>query len=68
MQATIQVLSEAVAAEELGLSARTLQRWRVVGGGPTYIKLGKRVVYRLEDLNDFLTRQRRTSTSDAVTP
>jgi predicted site-specific integrase-resolvase len=65
MQA-ITVMSEAVAAETLGLSARTLQRWRVTGEGPTYRKLGKRVVYTPEDLAEYLDRQRRTSTSRAA--
>lgn len=39
------------AAAYLGLSPRTLEKYRVYGGGPVYRKLGRRAVYTLEDLN-----------------
>jgi predicted site-specific integrase-resolvase len=61
---TVVVMSEATAAETLGLSARTLERWRVEGRGPAFIKLGKSVRYRPVDLAEFIERQRRTSTSE----
>lgn len=35
------------------LSERTLERWRWLGVGPTYLKLGGRVVYRLADIETF---------------
>ncbi len=59
------VVNEHVAAERLGLSVRTLQRWRVTGQGPTFRKLGKRVGYTAGDLEAFLERAARSSTSDA---
>lgn len=37
-------------AERWDLSERTLERWRVIGQGPNFIKIGGRVVYRLEDI------------------
>lgn len=37
------------------LSHRTLERWRWLGQGPSYTKLGKRVVYRLTDIEQFET-------------
>jgi len=51
------------AAEYLNFSARTLQRWRMEGQGPTYRKLGKRVLYAQRDLEEFVEKGRRTSTS-----
>jgi DNA-binding transcriptional MerR regulator len=57
------VMSELEAAESLKLSPRTLQRWRVVGGGPGYRKLGKRVVYTPDDILEYLERSRRGNTS-----
>ena len=36
-----------------GLSYRTLERWRVQKAGPAYLKIGGRVVYRLEDVAAF---------------
>jgi len=32
------------------ISPRTLERWRYDGDGPAYLKLGSRIVYRLEDI------------------
>ena len=38
------------AARYLGLSGRTLEKHRTYGTGPTYRKIGGRVVYALDDL------------------
>lgn len=35
------------------ISERTLERWRWKGLGPSWLKIGGRVVYRLEDVEDF---------------
>lgn len=43
----------------------TLEGWRVKGGGPPFIRLGRRVVYAKSDLIAFAQRNRRASTSDA---
>ena len=32
------------------VSGRTLERWRWSGEGPQFLKIGGRVVYRLEDI------------------
>jgi predicted DNA-binding transcriptional regulator AlpA len=52
------------AARFLGLSGRTLEKHRTYGTGPKYSKIGGRVVYRLEDLQAWVTRGDRSSTSD----
>ncbi|ACA21269.1 hypothetical protein M446_7051 (plasmid) [Methylobacterium sp. 4-46] len=44
------LLNEVQAAEIVGLSARTLQAWRVRGFGPPYFKAGKAVRYRHGDV------------------
>jgi len=54
----------AEAAEYLALSTSTLNKLRLTGGGPTYIKLGKTVVYDINDLNEWLSTKRQRSTSD----
>jgi hypothetical protein len=38
------------AADFIGLSARTLDRWRWAGTGPRYRRHGGRVVYSVADL------------------
>ena len=52
------------AARFLGLSERTLEKHRTYGTGPTYRKLGGRVVYGLDDLQAWADRGTVTSTSD----
>jgi excisionase family DNA binding protein len=57
------LLNETRAAEYLGLSVRTLQAWRVRGGGPVFVKLGRAVRYRPDDLNAWITERMAASTS-----
>jgi predicted DNA-binding transcriptional regulator AlpA len=52
------------AARFLGLSGRTLEKHRTYGTGPTYRKIGGRVVYALDDLKAWADRGAKTSTSD----
>lgn len=47
-------LSAHAAAEYLDTSAATLAKWRYLGEGPPYVKLGRRVVYRRETLDAYL--------------
>jgi len=41
----------------MGVSARTLERWRTAGTGPLWMKLNGRIRYRIEDVDAF-ERQR----------
>lgn len=34
-------------------SHRTLENWRTKGKGPTYIKIGGKVLYRLSDIEEI---------------
>jgi hypothetical protein len=56
------------AARFVGLSARTLEKLRVHGGGPPYSRPPGRkfVVYALDDLEAWVASGRRRSTSDAI--
>jgi hypothetical protein len=58
-------LSVEAAARYVGVSASTLNKLRVFGGGPVFIKLGRRVVYDPTDLDSWLMARRRRSTSDS---
>ena len=42
-------LDSAAAADRIGVSARTLEKWRSAGEGPPFLKLGRRVTYRPAD-------------------
>jgi excisionase family DNA binding protein len=43
-------LTEKQAARVLSLSHRTLQAWRRVGFGPAFVRLGRAIRYRREDV------------------
>jgi predicted DNA-binding transcriptional regulator AlpA len=51
------------AAHYVGLSVSFLNRARLHGDGPVFLKLGRRVVYDRTDLDNWLASRRRTSTS-----
>ena len=42
------------AAEYLGLHPRTLDNWRSQDRGPRYGRIGRRIIYRVADLEEFL--------------
>ena len=58
------VLSTEQAAAYVGLSRSTLEKSRVRGDGPAYLKLGQSVRYRPDDLELWLAGKRVTSTSE----
>ena len=50
-------------AARWNISHRTLERWRWTGEGPQFLKMGGRVIYRLEDVDAFEADQLRKSTA-----
>ena len=50
-----QLLSTAQVSSLLNLRAATLKKWRVLGTGPKYLRVGKRTVrYRLAGVKRFI--------------
>ena len=45
------------------IRTETLSQWRWNGRGPQYLKIGRRVLYRLEDVLSFEDNKRRQNTS-----
>jgi len=58
------LLTQREAAAQLRLSQRTLERFRVSGGGPTYVKAGRLVRYREQDLEKWIDSRVVGSTSE----
>jgi hypothetical protein len=48
-------LNQVDLARRWKISPRTLERWRWLGEGPQYLKLGGRVLYRVADIEEFET-------------
>lgn len=61
-----QFLDTKEAAKHVRLSTATLERLRVTGAGPTFIKpVPKRVVYDVVDLDAWMRGRRQGSTSES---
>ena len=52
-------LNQVQLARRWSLSPRTLERWRWLKEGPAFLKIGGRVVYKLEDIEQYEAAQRR---------
>ena len=46
-------LTQADLAKRWRMGQRTLESWRVDGIGPCYLKIGNRILYRLQDIEAF---------------
>ena len=53
------------AADYLGYSESTLEKKRLTGEGPPFIRLGRAIVYDTRDLDAWLAARRARSTSDS---
>ncbi len=51
-------MSEHQLAQHWKKSVRTLQRWRTVGCGPAYFRIGQTIYYRPEDILAFEEKAR----------
>jgi len=58
------LLTEAQVAEIIGRGVPTLQKDRVRGTGPSFVKIGRLVRYRPSDVHAWLAERVRRSTSD----
>ena len=52
------LLSQHDLAVRWRMSIRTLERWRAILQGPPFLKLGRRIAYRTEDIEAFEAAQR----------
>ena len=48
----------------LRVQSNTLAQWRVKGGGPAFLKIGRCVRYRASDVETWIDAQCRASTCD----
>ncbi len=59
-------LRTAAAADYIGYAESTLEKKRLTGDGPPFLKLGRVIVYDTRDLDAWLDARRATSTSEAA--
>jgi predicted DNA-binding transcriptional regulator AlpA len=60
------VLDTAGASGRTGVSVSTLEKWRVAGIGPRFLKLGRLVRYAEADIESWLASRRVASTSEQL--
>ena len=59
------LLTEKEVAKITGFSVRTLQKWRLTGEGPQFVRVSARAIrYRRCDIDAWIERNLRISTSD----
>jgi hypothetical protein len=59
------LLSTEETANVFGVTPNTLEKWRVFGRGPKFIRVGRRIRYSPTDIAAYLAESTRTSTSTA---
>ncbi len=52
------------AADYVGVSKSMLEKLRTAGGGPRFMKVGRRVVYDSADLDRWIESKKQASTAD----
>ena len=57
-------ISTSKASEMFGLSESYLNKLRSKGGGPVFLKIGKRVIYNLNDFKNWLKKHERKNTGN----
>jgi hypothetical protein len=60
----LSLLTVREAATLLKVAPHTLNKWRVSGSGPRFIRVGHCVRYRVSDLESYLDDQTKRSTSE----
>ena len=60
----VRLVNGAEAAKILNCSRHTLAIWRLHGVGPRFVKIGGRISYDVNDLNDYINSCKFDSTSE----
>jgi len=63
----IDFLTEKEASAVLRISGKSLQKHRMLGSGPSFYKLGGKVLYKLADLVHWTEQNKHQSTTGYIT-
>ena len=58
-----QLMNEKEVADLICITQRALQNWRLRGGGPEYVKIGRSVRYQRRDVMKFIEDRKRKHTA-----
>ncbi|MCP5246083.1 MAG: helix-turn-helix domain-containing protein [Burkholderiales bacterium] len=59
-------LTEAQLAERWSISRKTLQAWRLRGGGPRFVRIGSAIRYMLSDITAYEAANTHSSTTSVA--
>lgn len=62
----MELLTEKETSEFLKVKSATLRTWRTRGQGPVFIKIGRSVRYRMQDLEAWITERTFSNTHEAA--
>lgn len=66
MTNSLPLISAEEAAKRLNIAVSTLAKMRLSGKSPKYVKMGRRVAYRPEDIEEWIAAHSQTSTAESV--
>ncbi|MEO7859195.1 MAG: helix-turn-helix domain-containing protein [Nitrospirales bacterium] len=61
------LVDETAVAQQLAVEKKTLQAWRVRGGGPAFVKVGRLVRYKPDDVENWVESRRVSNTGSKLT-
>ena len=56
------LLTRRQAAVLLGISHRTLEKWTIIGGGPVYIRVGRKIMYHPGAIENYINEHQYINT------
>lgn len=62
----IGALTEAQLAQRWAIARKTLQAWRLRGGGPKFVRIGTAIRYMMADVLEYESANKCDSTSSSV--
>jgi len=63
----VSLLDEKTVATQLNCEVKTLQAWRCRGVGVPFVRVGRLIRYKPEDVADYIESRRVRSTSQSIT-
>lgn len=53
-------------ADLVGVAVSTLKKWRSIGGGPPWVRIGRRIFYDLVEVEKWIDQNRFRSTAEYI--
>ena len=60
------LLTQKQVSKILGVQTRTLESWRIRGGGPKFVRISARCIrYKIAEIREWIDKRTKSSTSEA---